>query len=97
MAEEEIQDAELVEDDTPDAIFEPAMAGPFTMVQAMAFGLVILLLSSTVLYYVFSSEEVVELEVVEPEYNDPRVFVTCLLYTSPSPRDRQKSRMPSSA
>ena len=25
------------------------------------------------------------------EYND------CLLYTSPSPRDRQKSRMPSSA
>ena len=24
-------------------------------------------------------------------------FETCLLYTSPSPRDRQKSRMPSSA
>ena len=24
-------------------------------------------------------------------------FNTCLLYTSPSPRDRQKSRMPSSA
>ena len=24
-------------------------------------------------------------------------YVTCLLYTSPSPRDRQKSRMPSSA
>ena len=23
--------------------------------------------------------------------------LTCLLYTSPSPRDRQKSRMPSSA
>ena len=76
MAEEEIQDAELVEDDASDAVFEPAMAGPFTMVQAMAFGLVILLLSSTVLYYVFSSEEVVELEVVEPEYNDHRVFVT---------------------
>ena len=28
----------------------------------------------------------------------PAVFyATCLLYTSPSPRDRQKSRMPSSA
>ena len=27
----------------------------------------------------------------------PRVSVSCLLYTSPSPRDRQKSRMPSSA
>ena len=30
--------------------------------------------------------------------NDPLVDdYTCLLYTSPSPRDRQKSRMPSSA
>ena len=28
--------------------------------------------------------------------NEPRAEV-CLLYTSPSPRDRQKSRMPSSA
>ena len=29
---------------------------------------------------------------------DPKlIFQTCLLYTSPSPRDRQKSRMPSSA
>ena len=26
-----------------------------------------------------------------------RVGLTCLLYTSPSPRDREKSRMPSSA
>ena len=24
-------------------------------------------------------------------------YIDCLLYTSPSPRDRQKSRMPSSA
>ena len=29
--------------------------------------------------------------------DDPVVVVDCLLYTSPSPRDRQKSRMPSSA
>ena len=28
---------------------------------------------------------------------DLTVHLTCLLYTSPSPRDRQKSRMPSSA
>ena len=27
----------------------------------------------------------------------PSEFQACLLYTSPSPRDRQKSRMPSSA
>ena len=26
-----------------------------------------------------------------------QIAYTCLLYTSPSPRDRQKSRMPSSA
>ena len=26
-----------------------------------------------------------------------KVYYCCLLYTSPSPRDRQKSRMPSSA
>ena len=29
--------------------------------------------------------------------NEGRAMVGCLLYTSPSPRDRQKSRMPSSA
>ena len=28
---------------------------------------------------------------------DYPIISTCLLYTSPSPRDRQKSRMPSSA
>ena len=31
-----------------------------------------------------------DVTVIAPSYN-------CLLYTSPSPRDRQKSRMPSSA
>ena len=29
--------------------------------------------------------------------SDPNNDLACLLYTSPSPRDRQKSRMPSSA
>ena len=38
----------------------------------------------------------------DPAYNDAVAITavtptTCLLYTSPSPRDRQKSRMPSSA
>ena len=32
-----------------------------------------------------------------PETLTPPLYPTCLLYTSPSPRDRQKSRMPSSA
>ena len=32
--------------------------------------------------------------VLEKKFGSPQI---CLLYTSPSPRDRQKSRMPSSA
>ena len=36
--------------------------------------------------------------IVEPLFGaGPVHWYTCLLYTSPSPRDRQKSRMPSSA
>ena len=36
--------------------------------------------------------------IVEASSNDSvKVIIICLLYTSPSPRDRQKSRMPSSA
>ena len=42
-------------------------------------------------------------EIMLQQTQAPRVipkfaeFLACLLYTSPSPRDRQKSRMPSSA
>ena len=39
-----------------------------------------------------STREVVELEEAAHTY-----IKTCLLYTSPSPRDRTRSRMPSSA
>ena len=34
---------------------------------------------------------------IEPKDWMPEGYRNCLLYTSPSPRDRQKSRMPSSA
>ena len=37
----------------------------------------------------------IELYPDKPIYDIPAI--PCLLYTSPSPRDRQKSRMPSSA
>src|SRR5665811_1890734 len=30
------------------------------------------------------------------EHLEPQIFLVCLLYTSPSPRDRTRSRMPSS-
>ena len=39
-------------------------------------------------------EEEPELEILNGRYGP---YISCLLYTSPSPRDRQKSRMPSSA
>ena len=46
----------------------------------------------------------VQMRLIQYSRNDQRVICharrnnsTCLLYTSPSPRDRQKSRMPSSA
>ena len=35
--------------------------------------------------------------VLDPKVDLCAFYVPCLLYTSPSPRDRQKSRMPSSA
>ena len=35
--------------------------------------------------------------IMDIEYMEPLELTPCLLYTSPSPRDRQKSRMPSSA
>ena len=34
---------------------------------------------------------------IEIKKDSTKEYPTCLLYTSPSPRDRQKSRMPSSA
>ena len=39
--------------------------------------------------------ETINYRTLRPEKDG--LFCDCLLYTSPSPRDRQKSRMPSSA
>ena len=36
-------------------------------------------------------------QVIAETKDNANIHITCLLYTSPSPRDRQKSRMPSSA
>ena len=45
-----------------------------------------------------NEERQAQLQDVLAEFEDKmESYVTCLLYTSPSPRDRQKSRMPSSA
>ena len=37
------------------------------------------------------------MDACSPNANSPACIGTCLLYTSPSPRDRTRSRMPSSA
>ena len=36
-------------------------------------------------------------EIISKKFNQINKFNSCLLYTSPSPRDRTRSRMPSSA
>ena len=36
-------------------------------------------------------------EFITTDFSEALLELICLLYTSPSPRDRQKSRMPSSA
>ena len=36
-------------------------------------------------------------DMIQKALGAPNSITICLLYTSPSPRDRQKSRMPSSA
>ena len=46
---------------------------------------------------VFEGERVYDGSIFKLEEHTSRLFYSCLLYTSPSPRDRQKSRMPSSA
>ena len=44
----------------------------------------------------FKKRGTFEFATVDSIENEPK-YMSCLLYTSPSPRDRQKSRMPSSA
>ena len=49
----------------------------------------------------FNKDEISEVSDLRKEmgmvFQGSALFDSCLLYTSPSPRDRQKSRMPSSA
>ena len=52
-------------------------------------------MKAKVVYRELLKEDLVIIRLV-PENGMPE-YKTCLLYTSPSPRDRQKSRMPSSA
>ena len=44
-----------------------------------------------------TARERIDLLLDEGSFEEFDMFVTCLLYTSPSPRDQRGSRMPSSA
>ena len=48
-------------------------------------------------YDVEGIDEVLFHQCVSTVFSEPPVDNTCLLYTSPSPRDTERSRMPSSA
>ena len=71
---------------------------------AAVVGLIMLCFIFIPVYYKYNCTTTTEL--LEKRYNNPHIRAlisilfllgNCLLYTSPSPRDRQKSRMPSSA
>ena len=84
------------------------MGGPRKLYAAIKFflytltGSVLMLLGILTLYFQYNTQfGVYTFEIAELMKLDlplaTQQFVFCLLYTSPSPRDRQKSRMPSSA
>ena len=80
-------------------LVEPAMRQVSSCLAATVFTVSVLVAAPQM---AFAAGGGAELEHFTPERSDrslqrgARVFV-CLLYTSPSPRDRQKSRMPSFA
>ena len=77
MSDEEIHDAELVDDDNAILLAEPAgLAGPLSKTQVATIGLVLLLLSSTILYSMLSTEEKLKEVKQEIQVDDPTVFVT---------------------
>ena len=77
MSDEEIHDAELLDDDNVILVAEPAgLVGPLSKAQVATIGLVLLLLSSTVLYSMLSTEEKLKEAKQEIQVDDPTVFVT---------------------
>ena len=50
-----------------------------------------------VMFVPITSDLEIQFVEIDPLLPAANVYIACLLYTSPSPRDRQKSRMPSSA
>ena len=69
---------------------QPQLIEPILDKYSEATGIDIVLLSG-------NAQQLLERIEVEGINSPADLFITCLLYTSPSPRDRTRSRMPSSA
>ncbi len=77
MTDAEIVEAELIsENGSNDFQVSATMLGPFTSIQVMSIALVLLILSSTVLYYLMKPENILEEEIPEEIFTDKRIFVT---------------------
>ena len=66
-------------------------------VWALLFSTIILFYNAFVDEYVLDANQVIFWQAAQVLALLSALYFFCLLYTSPSPRDRQKSRMPSSA
>lgn len=76
MSDEEIFEAELIDAEKTILVSDVKNFGPFSAIQAVAIGLVILLLSSTILYTMLSSDKPSEVSPeITPTYDDS-IFVT---------------------
>ena len=69
-----------------------SLIGPMAMIGAL---LLLMLILEPARYFRVSNFDIILKDAAL--YMPMAMAMTCLLYTSPSPRDRQKSRMPSSA
>ena len=78
--------------------FSQGFGIPFSALMSVIFGLMIVSFPLG-MYAVFNSDIGDDIDYTFPleKFDIFVAGVNCLLYTSPSPRDRQKSRMPSSA
>ena len=79
----------------PSASISPSFLGILALGCVAAVIMVLLYLSKPVIFKVDPVDA--DIDVSGLSFNIGENYLFCLLYTSPSPRDRQKSRMPSSA
>ena len=60
-------------------------------------GVLVLFLTTLMIIFIFGDHGLLQLHKLKRERSKIRNHISCLLYTSPSPRDKRQSRMPSSA